>query len=576
MKRLTMILIIAALLAVNAPPAAAQTAGEAAGAALLPADVELFAWLNTADLRDNVDLVLGLDRRFQPIGGISADLLLESAVSDLISDMELSYARDVTPWLGDEIVLGLKNVSPALLRRAPGTLDFALVIESENRSASLALVQRVMNHQKQIGAPLNESIYGGVALYETEQVALALPGDSLVLGTSDMVRQVIDVYNGAPSLAASDDFARVVGALPAGAAGGLFIGQSAFGQIVEVARTAAPELPAYFVQASSALQGIAFSARVSQDAVMVDVAEAVDMEALAAIPGMPMPAIPEGETGARLAGVLPEDTVALLAGLDLSAAWANYNASLYSLEQVAPMYDELLMRYRNYHGPSFTDVLRFVQHLPNWFERLFLLDIEDDLLAWMGGEYGVALVPMNRETPIEYTSRFPLDLVAVVEATDEEAAAAALDTFNESLSALGFSFDTDKIDDVEVHTARLMQRERLAVSWALVDGFGVVGTDQSVEKLLDVAAGRVGTLAGNPRLTDALSRLDGPGQTLLFFDVAGFVPYVLETLPEGAANQFRRNAAPVLSAFDSLALSSRATEDGLHTATFLAVFSAEE
>lgn len=591
-KRLALTISILLVGLMGALPAQAQDepAVDAGVAALLPMDTDLYIWLDVAGLQHNIYQLVDIGQRAGLLVDVNADLVYHDLISaPLMAGSDMTYERDIAPWLGDEAAVGFRYLTQQIIPSRSGReIEFIVVTENTDRSAVLEFIQKLVNAGKQSGAPLAEGVYRGVPLYRRGDIGLAMAGDYLALGSLDMVRAAIETYKGAPSLAGTPGFVQVRANLPTESAAGVYLNTQSMARIIDYfARSfeqafgydGSSEMTPVADQFAEMVTGLAFSVRVVHRAVRVDMTFAVDDEAVRHYKGPDGFLFRPDAMSGRVFQALPDGTLAMLAGRDLPDIFGTTRDAMAALEPLAGAFNHLLVR-GGYQGPALTGVLRVVQHWPAWFEGLTGMDFERDVMAWMGGEYAVSLVPLAPGLLSGRTSRVPVDVLAVAEISDQDAAQRAYGAFPKALVALGLKEEADihegMVNEVPVRIVHLLQHHRARVAWAMPPGFAGVSTGlYGVVQLIDtVRFGRLPAMLDNPRLLEVLRRLDGPGHTMLFVDVHRSWAYLNTSLPQYArpSNRWSVDTQKLFAALDSFTISGRAVEDDVYQLTGLIIF----
>jgi hypothetical protein len=179
----------------------------------------------------------------QPFLGLVGALLTPGSA-------QLSYTRDVAPWLGRRAGLYLSSSAAAnallpvieagLLRTgvsappfAAGRLDGALVLDTTDTGKAKAFLE----HQA-AAAGAHASSYRGVAYQVTSSgLAFGMVGSFAVIGSEAGLRGVVDTHRGASSLAHSPQYSGLVARAPSDAIAHIFSAPSSEGL-----RTGAPGL----------------------------------------------------------------------------------------------------------------------------------------------------------------------------------------------------------------------------------------------------------------------------------------------------------------------------------------------
>jgi hypothetical protein len=177
--------------------------GEASAPAMgtataVPAGALVYLHVSTDSDRAAVTGALDLARRFPSLGPLRDRLLRGLATG---AD-RFDYARDVDPWLGDDVAL-------AVVADAGQSASSLIVAAVDDRARARAFLRRTAGRAKRV-------THRGTSIDLYGDVATAFAGGYLVIGPSTAVRAGLDAQSGRrPALAAAPVFRRTTGRLPA-------------------------------------------------------------------------------------------------------------------------------------------------------------------------------------------------------------------------------------------------------------------------------------------------------------------------------------------------------------------------
>jgi hypothetical protein len=414
MKTLLRLLIVLAMLlgfGVTAPASAAAPVDDlTALARYFPVQTPLYASLRTdAAYIDTLDGLLAslLDRL--PPGTVPPDtgirIALDAALADLIPDG--TVAATVHPWLGDVAALGVTSLEP----NASNDPMFIVAAAIQDRAAAAAFLEEALARDLTSGilAPAREE--GTYTVYRptdsTNPTAILLGDDVLILS---FMTDAVVLGVGAPSLAENEAFIDSVARLPGDAYDGLVY---ASGDAVAAARTSTVSATPNGVTLADAYtdSGLTVGLVVLDGRTLaMDIATDLDEAALAAA-GMDITAAQPLDPA--FLGYLPADAQFVVQSTDLASQFASQPES---------------------------DRSEFVQG----FQEAFGLDFEQDVLAWMNGDYAaylsldMAFFDRMAEEGLgpDVLDNLPLDFGVVIEATDPAAARALVAQLADRLPAL--------------------------------------------------------------------------------------------------------------------------------------------
>ena len=179
-------------------------------ATLTPPDVPLYLELVVRPDGDQAEAITSFSER---LAGISdPGERLAAAVDDQLADndVELSYAEDVEPWLGEHAALFVRSfeAGPA----AAATPDFALILEAADADAAGSFVDRVAELDPATARMRSHAGVDYYALGAPDGAAIGLVENAVVVGTEMSLRVAVDAADG-QSLAESEEHAARAAAL---------------------------------------------------------------------------------------------------------------------------------------------------------------------------------------------------------------------------------------------------------------------------------------------------------------------------------------------------------------------------
>lgn len=323
---------------------------------------------------------------------------LQQIESALFTANGYNYQQDIQPWVGDEVMIAYLSPSSAV-PAAQQSVVMALPIE--NPLEAKQVLEKTKSPQS---GKLVERDYKGVQIREVQGTSAqtfstALLGRFLVVTTDPKATErVIDTYQGQPSLAITPGYSQEVRKIKASA---------------PLARMYV-NMPAAMAMlaANSARQESGSKAPLSPQSV----AELQQMQGVATT----MTLEPEGirfqgvswlkpnsqrvhtvENNAKnLPRYLPADTLLMMSGGNLQKLWQDYaqGAQANPIIPISP--ESLRIGLKQNTG----------------------LDLDQDLLPWMAGEFSLGLVPTPQGTP----SNLGAGVVLMVQASDRTRAEKAL------------------------------------------------------------------------------------------------------------------------------------------------------
>lgn len=181
-------------------------------AAVVPADTPIYVNVYLQPSTAQQMNLGGLLGRLPGFGDqATLDSKVDEAVQQLLAGSGVDYRRDIKPWLGDQLAVG---VTPTGTN--PDDLNTLLVADVKDRALADEALSRLVSQE---GAAPSQETYREVPMVigATESHAFLDEGHLLVIGSdADRVRSAIDVSSGAtPALGAESAFRTAMSRLPA-------------------------------------------------------------------------------------------------------------------------------------------------------------------------------------------------------------------------------------------------------------------------------------------------------------------------------------------------------------------------
>ncbi len=465
----------------------------------------------------------------------------------LFPGTDISLKRDVEPWLGSSLAVGFTQV-PVGMYGGIEPPSFLLAAEVRDVRAFHAFLDRLRSEKARI--PLQESTYGRHTLFVLSQqdVCFALRDERVLLLSNDL-----DTLKGAlereekDSLASNVGYRTLLGRLPPD---GVFQGYVSSEYLGTLQRQAAT-VPGGMIP-TTGVQAIAFTLRVEPEGLRAEFAALIDREALAK----------EGIEDLYRAGGSPNPERAL-SFLPKESLFA-YSARVPGLDT---SWEEILSILRQTDRSAYMELQRALEELSGKG-----LDVEKDLLPWLGGEVGLYIsldqeegIPLGPDAPF---MRMRLGLVIGV--SDLEKAREGMQKLEILLGReAGFSFSDREISGLTFRISPVPEETDLTLGYALADNFLLLVLDEASLRSLAQARTNPGErLSASEEFQAVLRFLPGSRTSLLFINLEDLWKALASILPVEA----RPSAETWLSIaehFRGLGIASAAgwPEDEVATAT---------
>lgn len=423
--------------------------------------------------------------------------------------------QDVSPWLGERVGLFLTSLDG---RRPNGAVVAAMTDAGKARAAL----------DKLAGSGSGERSYKGVTYRASgSDKASGVVGDFAVVGSERGLRAVVDAVKGAPALAGSADYRRARGAVPSGGALG-FAYVDTSGLIDAVAGSAELGSAGPALRAAVGQIGDTLAAALQADAKAIRVAGA-------ALGTKPPGSAASGTSGADVAAALPGDAWLALGLGDLGGSLRTGLGQIRSLGSLGGV-----------------DVAAAL----DGFRRRSGLDVERDLLSWMGSG---ALYARG-------TGLADVGAVLTIRTTDAAKSDRGVTRLARVLARAGVRARPTDVAGYDRAFALRLPGLSLPIPFYLASSPERVSFGVNPDALTAVAK-PAGTLGASPRYRAAAAILGGGLRPAFLLDLPTVLNLV-EGLGAGGASGYTK-IKPYLDAFGVLAAGSR--RDGDVTKATLAV-----
>jgi hypothetical protein len=404
----------------------------------------------------------------------SLDEKVDQIVENLLSGTGIDYRTQVKPWLGDQIAIAGWPASDD-----PTQLTTVVFAAFKDRDAAESAAAELAS---QAGTSTTAESYEGVTLHVADGGTYAFVGDMLAVGsTADAVHAVVDVDQGADSLATRSDFRAALRRVPPDHLASAFVDLRAFASAsgIEDQLTGVSTLSAALVAETDGLR-LSGSAPFASEPSASQAAEPVTSEPGTLVEWMP-------------AGTLAEATVFGLRGI-LEDAEAAVGAN-----------------------PGAGDVGSMLDTIRAVVAFGLGLDLDADILPLLEGETAIAISGIADGQPSGQLLLRPTD----------PAMAGTIDTVAERLSGLGADSTSVDHEGVTVTTVRIP--DVADVAYAVTDGVVILGlSDDDVIAALDAHDGDA--LRGSASYDRTFAVGGTRSGTELFVDIAALVDLAGDTL----------------------------------------------
>ena len=369
-------------------------------AAAIPQEAQVVMAFNTKSEPWNKLAQFGTPASQKLIG----EAITKSPLNSLLVQSKTEYSRDVQPWLEGYIITAL--VPNAAQPQAPAAT--LVIAPTRDRAKSDAFLIKYREALTQQGAKFTPKQYKDVTYYESPSrdpnnsvVTADIGGQYVAIATSStLIQQAIDTYKGSnPSLAKKAIFVKIYGS-------------------TTQTKIAEPLLQVY-LDGQVALEFIGSQAKLNLNEAAIAESRR-ELDAMTLTGGTQKEGLrfeintylkndnsnPLANNEAKVLNLLPQETFLLVSGVNLSQSWQSLVAQAKGNASSAQL----------------------IEQIRKGVKDSTKLDLDQDILKWMNGEFAIAAIPNNQGVLANPGFGF----VAIAQASDQNAAKVALDKIDKA------------------------------------------------------------------------------------------------------------------------------------------------
>ena len=330
--------------------------------------------------------------------------ITKSPLNSLLVQSKTDYSRDVQPWLEGYIMTAL--VPNAAQPQAPAAT--LVIAPTRDRNKSDAFLVKYREALTQQGARFTSKQYKDVTYHESPSrdpnnsvVTADIGGQYVAIATSPtLIQQAIDTYKGSnPSLAKKPIFAKIYSA-------------------ANQTKITEPLLQVY-LDGEVALEFIGSQAKLNLNEAAIAQSRR-ELDAMTLTGGTQKEGLrfeintylkndnfnPLANNEAKVLNLLPQETFLLVSGVNLYQSWQSLVSQAKGNASSAQLIDQIRKTVKDSTK----------------------LDLDQDILKWMNGEFAIAAIPNNQGVLANPGFGF----VAIAQASDQNAAKVALDKIDKA------------------------------------------------------------------------------------------------------------------------------------------------
>lgn len=521
---------------------------KAQSAAIVPANAPVYAAFNL-DLTQakGAQRISDIYTKAIPSGSAPADWR-----ADFQEQTGLDFDQDVLSWIGPEVGVVVTDLNAlgqfSGSSGAGNPTSAAVLLGTRDVSKSTTALAKAFANLKEKGSTASELTYNNVRLTKLEN-SQGVAGGSGYVGTinnfvilattEEAAHAVIDAATngGDKTLANSPQFKEAMARLPSARVGTLYLSDQVFGQFQTLPRGLSSQT---FMNMSNAANGLAASLGFTDQGLQIDYVVSFAADKLGA---SQKAMFTKAANSNQALNAAPQNALLYYSGSDLKQYW---NASLESLP-----------------APTQTEFQQSLRQI----ETQLGINLEQDILSWLDGEFAFALVPA---APISSNAPGVGGLV-FVEAKDQTLIQDKLSRVQSSLARNGLVFAPQTIGGVPMQVMSPGGSAGPSFGFGFIDKFLVLGGPR--DALASAVDAPKNSLVNSPLLKEVRANLPQVNTGIAYVNLDGLLdvlePLVLSTA--GAqAQEYQSTGRPLLRPVKAIGMASEAGTPNLtHTIVFV-------
>lgn len=381
---------------------------------------------------------------------------LQDELDDLWDDLDREYGinfeNDIMPWLGQYAGVGLVRFDLDRFGE-PVDVQWVAAVESRNRQAADAFVDKFIIAYEDVNrVRFSQSDYNQVAIYEVdtrhewERIAIARSGNLLLIGDSARtIEQAVDAQDG-QSLADNNRYHQMRRKLPRQRLATFFLGAQF---LDDMSRNLQPlgfgdplgDLPI------AGIHGLMAAVTTPEAGIQIDMVTAYDIDQMS--PAMAEITLYKPDR-TDIDAVLPDNTLAYVAGYPLNLVWSNLRQSL----------DDAIGR-------------RDVDEALELFRDEFGFNPDRDLFPLLDGRWALAIVPSSSGFLAELD--IPIGVIALFQTSDEQQLQSLARNVSRELEYHGLYTEDRRVNDLTLYSVESYWNEPL-LTYGVGSGYLLLGS----------------------------------------------------------------------------------------------------
>jgi hypothetical protein len=410
---------------------------------------------------------------------------------------DFDFNRDVASWIGTEIAIAVFDSPGGLViggSEQPWVVLMAEIRDPGQLNIALARLHSIAEQQ---GTEFVDQNYRGVAMtlikpkYSSGQCCVSYAsydGEMLFSLTTDALQEAIDTKQGSGSdMRSNAEYKTVMDKLPQNRTATLFV---AANKLID-------QLSTYNQPGLQALQGarsLGVSISFVEAGVQIDYVTTMQQSGITSARRKYVAS--QKANSSRTIGRLPSDTLFVVNGQDLKSIWTY-------------AYDELMQ--------DVPGTAQIPQQL-NQFEQQTGINVENDLIDWMTGEYALAVVPAR---PNSLMTGMSAGLLLMFDVKDNpQAAQDGVNKITRFLRQQNLLFKTRNMNGNEAEVLAGNEEQGVTPGYAFSGDYLVIA---SAEDVLSAALAPDQTLNNDSNFTTVTQSLPRPNTGIVYLNISSAV-----------------------------------------------------
>jgi hypothetical protein len=464
----------------------------------------------------------------------------------LTEELDMTYAEDIQPWIGDDIGLGISNLTPALTSGEIEDTLLAVVEVSDGKAADEFVAKVVAELEMQHDVAAQEEVYEDETIYVIEYgmadyVAICRSGDQMLISTTvSSIQSGIDAQKG-ESLADNENYQEGIRALPGDRMLTIYM------DMVQYQETLTPLISmAYGQGMTDLISEPSTNAYVSLLGVsVVDVGIKLDTVEITNPEEQEECPEPYFNDDPQIASLAPEDTILYIAS----------GIVVDDLDQVK----ESMMEVIDSQGMDGEEALAM-------FAMAFGFDPVEDLLGNLDGEIGVLLFPSS-EGALAESLDVPLGFAILAETDNSDALLDVTEKLSTALETLDIGM-TEVNEQSYGTTYDLFDINYgdLIAAYGVGENYLLIGSSAGVFDDLFSGGPSLADSDGYQEVWDAFDRGMAP---VMYVDIEGLVDILMESMEPWEREDFGEEAGRMLDSMRFVAGAASPVKDNIAFATII-------